>query len=168
MSAAQTSRGPGSIHATALVIGEAGILIRGRSGRGKSALALALLDMAGERGLFARLIGDDRIHIEAHGHRTLASGAPGITGLIERRGIGLARVGAEPAAVVRLVVDLLPEGEALERLPEEAAGIAALGDARLPRLAFDATSRPNERAAAILAALGEGVDKFVTISTHFA
>ena len=50
----------GYIHATVVLVGEAGVLIRGASGSGKSALALALMSEAGRRGLFARLVGDDR------------------------------------------------------------------------------------------------------------
>lgn len=49
------------VHGTAAVVGEAGVLIRGASGAGKSSLALALVDAAAARGLFARLVGDDRI-----------------------------------------------------------------------------------------------------------
>ena len=48
------------VHASALVVGEAGVLIRGPSGSGKSSLALALLALADNRRSFVRLIGDDR------------------------------------------------------------------------------------------------------------
>lgn len=142
-----------NIHASAVAVGEAGILIRGRSGRGKSALALALIELAGERGLFGRLIGDDRILVQACNGRLLLRGAPQISGLVERRGIGLEITPAEPAAVARLAVDLLDNGEAAARLPEAVDQAATFGPVRLRRLVFDGSSSAFERARAVLAAL---------------
>ena len=58
-----------TVHASAVLAGARAVLIRGGAGSGKSKLALALLDAA-DAGLipFARLIGDDRVHLEAcHG-----------------------------------------------------------------------------------------------------
>ena len=71
------------------------MLIRGPSGSGKSGLALTLLALAGHRGLFAALIGDDRVHLRVNGRRILASGAPNVRGLIERRGHGIVRAPTE-------------------------------------------------------------------------
>ena len=60
--------GETSLHATAVIHGESGILIFGPSGSGKSALALALMARASATGAFGALIGDDRIFVsEAHG-----------------------------------------------------------------------------------------------------
>ena len=56
---------PATIHACALVIGETGVLIRGASGAGKSSLVLALLEAAAAKGLFARLVADDRVALRA-------------------------------------------------------------------------------------------------------
>jgi HPr kinase/phosphorylase len=142
-----------NLHASAVVIGEAGIVICGRSGRGKSALALALIELATERGFFARLIGDDRILARKCCDRVLISGSPAIQGFIERRGIGLAKTAFEPAAVARLIVDLLDENETMARMPEERERLAELAAVRLPRLSFDAESRSFERARVVLAAL---------------
>jgi hypothetical protein len=142
-----------NIHASAVVIGESGILIRGRSGRGKSALALALIELARERGLFARLIGDDRVLIETCAGRALLSGAPEVASLIERRGYGLESQPFERTAVARLIVDLLDDGAKAPRLPEPADETATLGAVRLRRLIFDDFTRPSERARAVLATL---------------
>jgi serine kinase of HPr protein (carbohydrate metabolism regulator) len=158
----------GSVHATALILGEAGVLIRGPSGSGKSGLALALLALAGRRGLFAALIGDDRVHIRVSGRRILASGTPNIRGLIERRGYGIVRAPIEPCAVIRLVVDLSLGGERNPRLPDEESLKASFGDIALPRLAFDAASAAVERAYAILEYLDRIDDKFVSGIAHFA
>jgi len=141
------------IHASAVVIGEAGIIIRGRSGRGKSALALALISMASERGFFARLVGDDRIIAQRRGDKILITGALAVQGIIERRGFGLVKVEFESIAVARFVVDLLAEGEVAARMPEAQDESATLLGVELPRLVFDESSLPFERARAVLAAV---------------
>jgi HPr kinase/phosphorylase len=93
-----------SIHATALVFGHRGILIRGPAGAGKSALALSLLQCGD--GTFSRLVGDDRIQVEtAHG-RLLMRPAAALQGLIEIRGVGILRLPFEPVAMAHVVVDL--------------------------------------------------------------
>lgn len=104
-----------TIHASAILLGHHGILIRGPSGAGKSHLALTLLQTAGPD--FARLVGDDRIHVEAIHGRLLMRPAKALEGLIEIRGIGIVRVPYESVAVASLVVDLgVPDAP---RLPQE-------------------------------------------------
>ena len=77
--------GETSLHATAVIHGESGVLILGPSGSGKSALALALMARASAAGAFGALIGDDRIFVrKAHG-RLIARGAANMAGIIERR-----------------------------------------------------------------------------------
>ncbi len=53
-SVSATPTGWTALHATALVVGESGVLLRGPSGAGKSSLALALIRAARERALFRR------------------------------------------------------------------------------------------------------------------
>lgn len=120
-----------SVHATCVVIGEAGVLIRGPSGSGKSSLAAALLDHGAARGLFARLVADDRVRLEAGHGRLIASAPEAIAGLIERRGLGVTPAPHLPRALVRLVVDI---EDAPERMPEPAGRIAELLGLGLPRL----------------------------------
>ena len=118
--------GETSLHATAVIHGESGVLIFGPSGSGKSALALALMARASDTGAFCALIGDDRIFVsEAHG-RLVARGAADLAGLIERRTAGLIRVRHEPAAVMRLGVELCERGRRWPRMPEDDDGIAGL------------------------------------------
>jgi serine kinase of HPr protein (carbohydrate metabolism regulator) len=81
---------------------------------------------------FARLVADDRAHLEpAHG-RLLVRPAAALAGLLEVRGLGIRRVDAEPVAVVGLVVDLAAADA--ERLPQPSAGETTIEGVRLPRL----------------------------------
>ena len=128
-----------TIHASAVLIGPRAVLIRGPSDAGKSRLAYAVIEAA-RTGLiaFARLVGDDRVHVEAAHGRLLARPAQALAGLIEIRGLGIRRVPYEPLAAIGLVVDL---GAAdAERLPMptdvEVAGIA------LPRLVVAPGAEP--------------------------
>jgi HPr kinase/phosphorylase len=121
-----------TVHASAVLVGARGVLIRGPAGAGKSQLALALIQAA-DTGLlrFARLVGDDRVHLEAHHGRLLVRPTAVLAGLIEVRGLGIRRLEHEPMAVVGLVVDLAAEDA--ERLP--AAGETVLLGVPLRRLA---------------------------------
>ena len=74
----------------------------------RSSLAAALLEVAAARGDHAALVGDDRVALETHGGRLIAFPHPAIAGLIEQRGRGIVAVDHAPAAVIRLVVDLVP------------------------------------------------------------
>jgi len=130
-----------TIHATAVLAGARAVLIRGPAGSGKSSLAFALI-RAGESGTlpFARLIGDDRVHVEAAHGRLLVRPAPTIAGLIEIRGLGIRRLPHEPVAAVGLVVDL---GAAdAERLPERKSTTAEVAGIVLPRLAVAPSGAP--------------------------
>ncbi len=120
------------VHASAVLIGESGVLIRGRSGSGKSSLALALNEAGARAGLFTRLIGDDRVGLRLRGEKALVSPHPRIEGLIERRGVGLESASFEACAVLRLVADLEP-AEPPRLPPAETEKVEILGIA-LPRL----------------------------------
>ena len=140
--------GDGSLHATAVVHGESGVLILGPSGSGKSALALALLARARATGAFSALIGDDRVFVsEAHG-RLIARGAANMAGLIERRTAGLITVRHEPAAVVRLAVELCERGRRWPRMPDDDDGLT-IGEITLPRLALDSALSVCDQALAV-------------------
>jgi HPr kinase/phosphorylase len=130
-----------SIHASAVLVGARAVLIQGPSGSGKSRLALALLHAAAQ-GLipFARLVADDRAHVEARHGRLLVRPAEALAGLIEIRGLGIRRVPHEPLAVVGLFVEL---GQAeVERLPYPARKQAEIAGIILPRLAVAAGADP--------------------------
>ena len=71
------------LHASAVEIGGHAVLLTGASGRGKSDLALRLID----RG--AVLIADDQVQLTVDDARLLASPPAAIAGLVEIRGIGI-------------------------------------------------------------------------------
>jgi len=124
---------PATVHASAVLVGARAVLIRGPSGSGKSRLALELIESARSGSpLFARLVGDDRVHLQAAGGRLLVRPADTLAGLIEVRGLGILRLPHEPSAVVGLVVDL---AAAAERLPDAQERRVALEGVSLPRLA---------------------------------
>jgi len=83
--------------------------------------------------LFARLVADDRVYLETAGGRLLVRPAEALAGLIEVRGVGLARVPYEPSAVVGLVVDLAAADA--DRLPQPGKRKTEIAGIVLPRLA---------------------------------
>ena len=134
-----------TIHASAVLIGAKAVLIRGPSGAGKSALAWTLLEGSLSGALsFARLVADDRAHIEACHGRLMVRPAPALAGLIEIRGLGIRRLAYEPVAAVGLVVDLAASDAG--RLPARETLETAIENVVLPRL-------PVAPGAAALAAL---------------
>jgi HPr kinase/phosphorylase len=136
-----------TVHASAVLAGARAVLIRGPAGAGKSRLLLALLQAA-ETGLlrFARLVGDDRVHLEPSHGRLLVRPAPSLAGLLEVRGVGIARLDHEAVAMVGLVVDLAADDA--ERLPATTETVV-LG-VRVPRLAVAAGNDPFPPVLAVL------------------
>jgi serine kinase of HPr protein (carbohydrate metabolism regulator) len=106
-----------NFHASAVVLGDRGIVIAGESGAGKTQLALALISHARSFGLFARLVADDQIFLSAHNGRLICSAPETIAGLAEVRGVGPQPVDHEKKAPVDLLVRLV-ERSAAERFPE--------------------------------------------------
>jgi serine kinase of HPr protein (carbohydrate metabolism regulator) len=119
-----------NIHATGLVLGTTGLILRGSSGAGKSLLALELLDEWEARGLEARLVGDDRIDIEAQKSIIVMHAPKAIQGLVELRGRGIVSRPFVEKAPVHLVVDLVDE---VERMVEEDALTTELYGVKLAR-----------------------------------
>lgn len=101
--------GAETLHASAVAFGDQGVLIRGASGSGKSALALALI----ARG--AHLISDDRTVVRP-GSPPVLGPPPALAGLIEARGVGLIRTECWTDVPLTLLVDL--DRGPQSRLPE--------------------------------------------------
>lgn len=141
-----------TVHATALVIGEAGVLLQGLSGAGKSAIALACIDAAQAQGRFARLVSDDRVCLGASNGRVVARAHPAIAGRIERRGLTICRTKYMPAAILRLVVGLGPE-RAAQRLPWLEPSATLIGGLSIAFLPLNPTLQRADQVALIFAAL---------------
>ncbi|HEV7253949.1 MAG TPA: HPr kinase/phosphorylase [Mesorhizobium sp.] len=109
---------PVNMHASAVLVGDRGVLVMGASGSGKTRLALALLREATVHGRLGRLVADDQVLLSAAHGRLVASAPQAIAGLCEIRGFGVAAIAYEPACVVDLLVRLAPAAQA----PRMAAG----------------------------------------------
>ena len=121
------------VHGTCVDVAGTGVLLRGPSGSGKSDLALRLIDGG------ARLVADDRVDLAIEDAGLVASAPPRLAGMIEVRGIGIARVPSVARARVGMVVDLVGD-DAVDRLPEPAVCTLLGVDVRLMRLAPRAAS----------------------------
>ncbi|MDB5695637.1 MAG: aldolase [Sphingomonas bacterium] len=108
-----------TLHATTVAIDGEAVVIEGRSGAGKSDLALRLID----RG--ATLVSDDRTLVTRDGQRLIARSPERMAGQVEVRGLGIVTVPHVDAAPVALVVRLAEEDQRLpERRVRRIAGIA--------------------------------------------
>jgi hypothetical protein len=99
-----------NIHAGCVAIGGCGVLILGKSGAGKSDLALRLLDEG------ARLVADDRCELYLLGGKLRARPPASIAGLMELRGIGIIALPHAKSAVLALAVRVSERRQ--ERLPK--------------------------------------------------
>lgn len=109
-----------TLHASCVAIGGRAVLIGGRSGSGKSDLALRLI----ERG--AVLVSDDYTLVRRVEGRLLASPPETIAGRIEMRGIGILHFPSESDVPVALYVDLDSSPQRLPKTDEARmfAGVA--------------------------------------------
>lgn len=146
---------PATVHASAVLVGARAVLIRGPSGAGKSRLALGLIDAARTGSLrFARLVGDDRVHLESVNSRLLVRPAQPLAGLIELRGVGILRRDYEPSAVVGLVVDL--DAADAQRLP--AKQTIEVNGIEIPRLAVASGAAALRAVLALITSSGAATD----------
>ena len=152
-----------TVHASAVLAGAHAILIRGPAGSGKSRLVLDLIQSASSGPLvFARLVADDRVHVEAAHDRLIARPPAALAGLLEVRGLGIRQLAYEPMAVVSWVVDL--DAATSLRMPDDTASGTIIEGVRLARLAVAPGCDPFPMVLAALtsrpsAAAAHGPDK---------
>jgi serine kinase of HPr protein (carbohydrate metabolism regulator) len=140
---------PRTVHASAVLVGERAVLIRGASGSGKSRLAFDLI-LAGRAGLIAPavLVGDDRVYLDTLKDELQVRPAPELAGLIEIYGLGIRRCDFVEQALVGLVVDL--GASDAERLPSPSALCVDILGIQIPRLPLRSGFEP---VATVIAAL---------------
>jgi len=123
---------PDTVHASAVFVDGAGVLIRGPSGCGKSSLLLALL-MADRPA--SRLVADDRVILSAVDGKLFAGVPEILAGLLEIRGQGLVTVPYLSPVPIELVVDF-ESPERCSRMPEAADRTVSIHGVSLRRLAL--------------------------------
>ncbi|TPG42926.1 aldolase [Sphingomonas koreensis] len=99
-----------TLHASCVAIGGRAVLIEGRSGSGKSDLALRLID----RG--ATLVSDDYTVLVRDKGQLVAIAPANIAGQIEVRGLGIVPIDHVERVPVALVITLT---DLVERFPDE-------------------------------------------------
>jgi len=100
-----------NIHASCVAVDRQAILILGRSGSGKSGLALQMMALG------AGLVADDRVELTVARGQVMAVSPMRLRGLIEARGVGLLHASAVGITPVAYVLDLDQTEDA--RLPAE-------------------------------------------------
>lgn len=118
-----------TLHASCVAIGGRAVLLHGRSGSGKSDLALRLID----RG--AQLVSDDYTVVRRIGDGLVASAPANIAGQIEVRGIGIVRMPALDSAPLVLMALL---DELVERMPDDRPTTRPVAGMPLPVFALAA------------------------------
>jgi serine kinase of HPr protein (carbohydrate metabolism regulator) len=131
-----------TLHASTVALNGRAVLISGRSGSGKSDLALRLID----RGF--TLVSDDQTIVRMDGGRLIASAPRTIAGKLEIRGIGIVEVDQSDDVPVALLVELTSD---LQRMPDDSRSRTILGVA-LPLIGIDAMAA--SAAAKVVLALG--------------
>lgn len=145
------SAGFENLHASAVQLAGQGVLILGRSGSGKSSLALELLRESLRSGHQAALVADDRVNLELIKGGLIASPPAALAGLVEVRGSGIHRTGYAASAQLHLAAELVSESQA-QRMPPQAPRLIAHGIA-LPSLVLPG-AHTGACVRAILAHLG--------------
>ena len=110
------------LHASCVALSGRAVLILGRSGSGKSALALTLMAFG------ARLVADDSTVVSRTGDGLMAHAPASIAGRIEARGMGILH--ADPVARARLVLAVDLDRDETARLPQ--ARTTSICDVALP------------------------------------
>lgn len=117
-----------TIHASTVALDGRAVLITGRSGSGKSDLALRLID----RGF--TLVSDDQTLVRRNGDQLVASAPANIGGKLEIRGLGIVDIEPVSDVPVALLVELTSD---MQRMPDDSRERPVLG-VPLPLVSIDA------------------------------
>jgi len=134
---------PALLHGSCVSVGEAGVLLLGPPGSGKSDLTLRLIDQLGY-GIsgalkHAQLVADDQVMVTLEDGRLVASAPPTIAGCMEIRGLGLVGLPHRSQVVLALAVRLNAR-QSIERLPDMEKNRFEILGTSLPMVLIDPAS----------------------------
>lgn len=123
------------VHASAVVVGRHGLLLRGPTGSGKSVLQRYLRRRAKQKGLFAALVSDDYVRLARTEADSFMAFAPIATrNCQEVFGLGIVNasdqdqaLSALDKATIHMLVDLIPENEVRRTPARDQQTISCLG-----------------------------------------
>ena len=101
-----------NIHATLVNFNGVGILLKGKSGSGKSDLALRMIIEKG-----AKLVADDRVILSMENNVLYGEAPNNIAGKLEIRGIGIQDFDYIKKSKIDLCLELSASRDEIERLP---------------------------------------------------
>lgn len=107
-----------TIHGCAIVLGSTGILLRGKSGSGKSSLCHDLVKDWQRQDKYSSWVADDQVTVRQEKGTLIASCPPSIKGLVEVRFLDLTNIAFQDQMIIDFVIELVEDSE-LERLPIE-------------------------------------------------
>lgn len=100
------------IHSTLVLLNGKGVLLSGKSGSGKSDLALRLIENKK-----AKLVADDAVELMVQSGKIIGKAPDNLAGLLEVRGVGIVNYPYQKEATVDIWVNLLENQENTERMP---------------------------------------------------
>lgn len=106
------------IHATLVSIDGYGVLLQGKSGSGKSDLALRLIENKK-----AVLVADDEVVISIRNGKIVGKAPENLKGLLEIRGVGICKYPSKQEEIVNYVIQLKDDPSMIERMPKNNAEI---------------------------------------------
>lgn len=125
-----------NIHATLISYNNNGILLIGKSGSGKSDLALRMIMQNN-----AILVSDDYVNLEVINNHLFGSAPQEIAGKLEVRGLGIMPFNHKNSEKITLCVELAEKREDVERLPSaEYCDFLGISIPKIKLYAFDCST----------------------------
>ncbi|MBQ9271716.1 MAG: HPr kinase/phosphatase C-terminal domain-containing protein [Alphaproteobacteria bacterium] len=102
------------LHASLVAFDDVGVLLLGKSGSGKSDLALRLIENKG-----AILVADDVVFVHKTAQKLYGNAPQNIAGKLEIRGVGIIEYPYKTSVEPILCINLVENIEKIERMPKE-------------------------------------------------